>query len=97
MANNFPHVEIIGMDLAPSIMNEDNVPDNCRFELDDVNRGLPHFYDQLDLVHMRQVSSGVSHRRLCPFPQRSFSSNLSQIQSELKHPFSSDNKLRRDC
>ena len=69
MANMFPHVEVIGMDLAPGIMNEENVPDNCRFELDDVNRGLPHFYGQIDLVHMRQVSAGVSHRRLCPSPK----------------------------
>ena len=69
MANNFPHVEVIGMDLAPNIMNEDNIPNNCRFELEDVNRGLPHFYGQLDLVHMRRVSSGVSHRRLCPSPK----------------------------
>jgi hypothetical protein len=57
MANMFPHVEVIGVDLAPAIVND--VPRNCYFELDDVNRGLPHFYDQMDVVHMRSVSSGV--------------------------------------
>ena len=60
MASRYPHVEVIGTDLAPAIMSEGDVPANCRFELDDVNRGLAHFYDQMDLVHMRAVSSGVS-------------------------------------
>jgi hypothetical protein len=64
VANKFPHVEVVGVDLAPAIMNEGDVPSNCRFELDDVNRGLPHFYDQMDLVHMRTVATGVSTRRL---------------------------------
>lgn len=62
MAHKYPHVEVIGTDLAPGIMNENDVPDNCRFELDDVNRGLPHFYDQMDIVHMRSVAMGVSGR-----------------------------------
>ena len=73
MASKYPHVEVIGVDLAPAIMNESDVPGNCRFELDDVNRGLPHFYDQMDLVHMRAVSGGVSPPfssvyPLTPFP-----------------------------
>ena len=65
-ATRYPHVEVIGTDLAPAIMNEDDVPSNCRFELDDVNRGLAHFYDQMDLVHMRAVSAGVSARPSFP-------------------------------
>jgi hypothetical protein len=72
MANKFPHVEVIGIDLAPAIMNEDDIPENCRFELDDVNRGLPHFYDQMDLVHMRAVSSGVGLAVFCPSPKGRF-------------------------
>lgn len=62
MAHKYPHVEVIGTDLAPGMMNEKDVPDNCRFELDDVNRGLPHFYDQMDVVHMRSVGAGVRLR-----------------------------------
>jgi hypothetical protein len=62
MAHKFPHVDVIGMDLAPAIMNEDDVPNNSRLELDDVNRGLPHFYNQMDVVHMRTVCSGVCTR-----------------------------------
>ena len=60
MANKFPHVEVIGIDLAPVIVSEHAIPDNCRFELDDVNRGLPRFYGQIDLIHMRGISIGVS-------------------------------------
>ena len=67
-ATRYPHVEVIGTDLAPAIMSEDDVPSNCRFELDDVNRGLAHFYDQMDLVHMRAVSAGVSARPSHSFP-----------------------------
>jgi len=59
-ASRYPHVEVIGTDLAPAIMSENDVPINCRFELDDLNRGLAHFYGQIDLVHMRAVSAGVS-------------------------------------
>ena len=66
-ASRYPHVEVIGTDLAPAIMNEDDVPSNCRFELDDVNRGLAHFYDQMDLVHMRAVNAGVSVHSSSPF------------------------------
>ena len=71
-ASRYPHVEVIGMDLAPVITSEDDIPSNCRFELDDVNRGLARFYDQMDLVHMRAVCAGVSDRCLPPFPQALF-------------------------
>ena len=65
MANKFPHVEVIGIDLAPVIVSEHAIPDNCQFELDDVNRGLARFYGQTDLIHMRGISLGVSpHRRV---------------------------------
>jgi len=67
-ASRYPHVEVIGTDLAPAIMSESDVPSNCRFELDDLNRGLAHFYGQMDLVHMRAVSAGVSSLPSCPFP-----------------------------
>ena len=75
-ASRYPHVEVIGTDLAPAIMNENGLPVNCRFELDDVNRGLAHFYDQMDVVHMRAVSGGVSDRCLLPISQALFHSSL---------------------
>ena len=65
-ASRYPHVEVVGTDLAPAIINENNIPMNCRFELDDVNRGLAHFYGQMDLVHMRAVGAGVSPCRFLP-------------------------------
>lgn len=60
MAKKFSHVEVIGIDLAPAIMDEGDVRSNCRFELDDINRGLPRFHGQVDLVHIRSVCAGVS-------------------------------------
>ena len=66
MAKKFPHVEITGVDLAPTNLDEYAIPGNCRFEIDDVNRGLPRFYGQIDLIHMRSTSSGVSPR--CRLP-----------------------------
>ena len=72
MARKFPHVGVIGIDLAPVTLNESDIPDNCQFELGDVNRGLPRFYDQIDLIHMRAVASGVSSRRRMPIPQKPF-------------------------
>jgi len=66
MASKFPHVKVIGIDLAPAILNEYAIPDNCGFELGDVNLGLPRFYDQIDLIHMRSIASGVSPR--CRLP-----------------------------
>ena len=69
MASKFPHVEVIGIDLAPPTLNEHGIPDNCRFELSDVNLGLPRFYDQIDLIHMQGVSSGVSPHRRVPIQQ----------------------------
>ena len=74
MASRYPHVEVIGTDLAPAIMSEADVPVNCRFELDDVNRGLAHFYDQIDLVHMRAVCGGVSPRFSSASPSSPFPS-----------------------
>jgi len=100
MATKFPHVEVIGIDLAPAILDEHVIPDNCRFELGDVNQGLPRFYDQIDLIHVRAICSGVSPRRRLPI-HLVISSQLSitpfKMQSCLKRLLTSDNKLRGDC
>ena len=79
MARKFPHVEVIGIDLAPAILNKSAIPDNCRFELGDVNQGLPRFYDQIDLIYMRAVASGVSSRRRLPIRQSLFGQFFSTI------------------
>ena len=69
MAEKFPHIEVIGIDLAPAIIDEGDVRSNCRFELDDVNRGLSRFHGRVDLVHMRSVCAGVSLCRLLLIPK----------------------------
>ncbi|KAG8838014.1 hypothetical protein FRC18_006847 [Serendipita sp. 400] len=63
MAREYPHANVIGVDLAPTPIDIDNTPSNCRFELDDVNMGLAHFYDSFDVVHARFISSGVKDYR----------------------------------
>ena len=83
MASKFPHVQFIGIDLAPAILSEHGTPENCRFELGDVNRGFPHFHGQIDLIHMRQVSGGVSPRRRIPIHQTLFWSIPLYYQSHL--------------
>lgn len=34
-------------------------PDNCRFEVDDVNHGLPHYRASFDVIHVRGVGDGI--------------------------------------
>ena len=36
MAREFPHCEVLGVDLAPVPLLPENLPENCRFEMDDV-------------------------------------------------------------
>ena len=50
--------EIIGLDLVP--IQPRSVPPNCRFEVYDINDGLPFPDKTFDVVHMRFVHSGVS-------------------------------------
>ena len=100
MANKFPHVKVIGIDLAPAILDEHVIPKNCRLELGDVNQGLPRFYGQIELIHMRAISGGVSPPRRLPI-HPVISSQLFvtsfKMQCGLKHPLTSDNELCGDC
>ncbi|PVG04450.1 S-adenosyl-L-methionine-dependent methyltransferase [Serendipita vermifera] len=59
MAERFPHCEVVGMDLSPVPVDPENVPSNCRFEVDDINLGLSHFHDKFDLVHSRLIAAGL--------------------------------------
>jgi len=56
MAQEFPHCNVVGVDLAP-IQTEP--PLNCRIEVDDINLGLEHFYGCFDFVHARLIASGI--------------------------------------
>ncbi|KLO14679.1 S-adenosyl-L-methionine-dependent methyltransferase [Schizopora paradoxa] len=57
MALEFPHSQVIGVDLAPSTLRPP--PPNCRFEFDDFTLGLEHYYSTFDVVHSRSVANGV--------------------------------------
>ncbi|CAE6433597.1 unnamed protein product [Rhizoctonia solani] len=57
-ATDFPHVEVLGVDLAPT--SAISPPPNCRFEIDDLNLGLEHFFGPtFDIIHARLLNSGV--------------------------------------
>ncbi|KAK7693742.1 hypothetical protein QCA50_003314 [Cerrena zonata] len=58
MAREFPHCEVVGVDLAPPRI-ERELPINCRFEIDDANLGFAHYRGSFDVVHARAVSAGI--------------------------------------
>lgn len=60
IARRYPHASIVAVDLAPPPLDISTIPSNLRFEIDDVNHGLRHFYDQFDFVHVRCIISGVT-------------------------------------
>ncbi|KAH7103025.1 S-adenosyl-L-methionine-dependent methyltransferase [Auriculariales sp. MPI-PUGE-AT-0066] len=54
MAKQFPHCEVVGVDLAPPAPGEcsgSNVPQ--------ANLGFPHFYNCFDIVNCRSITSGI--------------------------------------
>jgi Methyltransferase domain len=63
MANEFPHCEVLGIDLAPVPIRQEGVPPNCRFEMDDINRGLSHLHGQFDVVFARAIGMGLNNFR----------------------------------
>ncbi|KAG8929325.1 hypothetical protein FRC02_005745 [Tulasnella sp. 418] len=58
MALEFPHAEVLGIDLAPPITHMP-IPDNCRFEVDDCNLPLTHYMNSYNVAHLRSVEFGV--------------------------------------
>ncbi|PVF95576.1 S-adenosyl-L-methionine-dependent methyltransferase [Serendipita vermifera] len=64
MAREFPHAEVVGVDLAPCPIDSEELPSNCRFEIDDINLGISqHFREQFDLIHCRLIASGMKDFR----------------------------------
>ncbi|KIO17101.1 hypothetical protein M407DRAFT_246848 [Tulasnella calospora MUT 4182] len=59
MAREFPHAEVVGIDLAPPTLHSEGIPNNCRFEVDDANLDLSHYADCFNVVHMRSVAQGI--------------------------------------
>lgn len=59
MANEFPHCQVLGLDLAPVPTPKSRIPSNCRFEVGDINLGLSHLQGQYDLVFARLIGLGL--------------------------------------
>ena len=59
MGKEFPNATVLGVDLVPGPINSLDIPPNVRFEIDDVNDGLDHFYELFDLIHVRSICQGV--------------------------------------
>jgi len=58
MADEFPHVDVTGVDLAP--LQPRVVPSNCTFELCNLDcRCLPYPSGSYDVVHARNMHSGI--------------------------------------
>ena len=60
MARKFPHVQVLGVDLAPVPLNPELLTPNISFEMDNINLGLAHHVGRFDLVHMRCTTGGLS-------------------------------------
>ncbi|KAG8946039.1 hypothetical protein FRC03_001584 [Tulasnella sp. 419] len=71
MSLQFPHCEVIGLDLVPPKIREVAVPDNCWFEIDDGNLSFTHWTNKFDLIHVRCINEGIQD-----FP--TFFNNLAQ-------------------
>lgn len=74
MAREFPHCQVLGIDLAPVPLDPEDLPPNCSFEMDDVNQGLDHLQGMYDLVHARAFAIGL----------KDFRTSLQQIVECLK-------------
>ncbi|KAG8860361.1 hypothetical protein FRB91_003774 [Serendipita sp. 411] len=60
MGYRYPNADVVGVDLVPYPLNPDTTAQQCHFELDNVDLGLSHFFDQFDLVHARCIELGLS-------------------------------------
>ncbi|KIO32945.1 hypothetical protein M407DRAFT_18103 [Tulasnella calospora MUT 4182] len=66
MAKEFPHAEVVGLDLAP-VNPSSNAPPNCRFILGDCNTCLddPSYESGFDMIQARCIVNGVlDYRKL---------------------------------
>ncbi|KAG8885156.1 hypothetical protein FRB97_001974 [Tulasnella sp. 331] len=59
MANRFPHVQVLGIDLSPLQPESAALPMNCRIEVDDLNLDVSHYYQTASLVHIRVLAAGI--------------------------------------
>jgi hypothetical protein len=50
---------VLGIDVAPTPIDEASFPPNLSLEIYDINLGLSRFEGQIDLLHMRCVAGGI--------------------------------------
>lgn len=60
MAASFPHVQVLGIDMAPLPPSPSPHPPNFSFSITNINDGLSHLHNQFDLIHARCIGGGVS-------------------------------------
>ncbi|KAG9004651.1 hypothetical protein FRB94_002191 [Tulasnella sp. JGI-2019a] len=58
MAREFPHAQVMGIDLVSPILKT-TPPPNCRFESHDINHGLDQFGLTFDVINIRCVDQGI--------------------------------------
>ncbi|KAG8936007.1 hypothetical protein FRC03_001216 [Tulasnella sp. 419] len=58
IAEQFPHAEVIGVDLHIPTPSRP-IPPNLRFELDDANGPLPHYANSFNLIHARALDARI--------------------------------------
>jgi hypothetical protein len=57
MALEFPHAEVLGIDLQPGPTK--GTPPNCTFLIHDIDKGLAPFHGLYDLIYCRFTNYGV--------------------------------------
>ncbi|KAG8948320.1 hypothetical protein FRC00_008636 [Tulasnella sp. 408] len=58
MAREFPHAQVVGVDLT-LVTPDTNNPPNCRFGYLNANDGFTSLGDSFDVIHMRSVGAGI--------------------------------------
>lgn len=58
VARDYPGCQCLAVDLVP--MQNTDMPENCRSEVDDINLGLQHYYGDFDVVHTRLICTGIT-------------------------------------
>jgi hypothetical protein len=63
MAIKFPSAIVMGIHpIAPTfVIDQDSLPTNIHFEIDDINQSLSAHYDQYDLIHVHMMKSSIKN------------------------------------
>ncbi|KAG8965364.1 hypothetical protein FRC03_000664 [Tulasnella sp. 419] len=59
LSNQFPHVKVVGIDSVPSWPRSEQVPENCSFEVHDINLPLTKYHQSFNVCHVNHVGKGI--------------------------------------